>query len=106
VPARRPPADRPVRLGDVLRAALERLPDAERLADHALWPHWDAVVGPTIARHARPERMRRGVLFVAVDSPEWMQELQFLKHELRERLNLRLGRPAVRALFLVLAGGA
>src|SRR5436309_3444708 len=104
--ARRPPADRPTRLGDVLRAALERLPEAERLADHAVWAHWDAVVGPTIARHARPERMRRGVLLVAVDGPEWMQELQFLKHELRERLNARLGRPAVRALFLVLAGGA
>ena len=50
--------------------------------------------------------MKRGVLFVAVDSAEWMQELQFLKHELRERLNARLGRPAVRTLFVVLAGGA
>ena len=86
----------------MLRAALERLPEAERLADHAVWAHWDAVVGPTIARHARPERMRRGVLLVAVDGPEWMQELQFLKHELRERLNARLGRPVVRDLFLAL----
>jgi len=94
VSPRRPPVDRPTRLGDVLRAALGRLPEAER------------VVGPTIAAHARPERMKRGVLFVAVDSAEWMQELQFLKHELRERLNARLGRPAVRALFVVLAGGA
>jgi predicted nucleic acid-binding Zn ribbon protein len=103
---RRPPADRPTRLGDVLAAALGRLPEAERLADHAVWAHWDAVVGPTIARHARPERMKRGVLFVAVDSPDWMQELQFLKHELRDRLNARLGRAAVRALFIVLSGGA
>jgi predicted nucleic acid-binding Zn ribbon protein len=46
------------------------------------------------------------VLIVAVDSPEWMQELQFLKHELRERLNARLGRSAVRDVFLVLASGA
>jgi predicted nucleic acid-binding Zn ribbon protein len=103
---RRPPPERPSRLGDVLRAALGRLPDAQRLADHALWTHWDAVVGPTLALHARPERLRRGVLIVAVDSPEWMQELQFLKHELRERLNARLGRNAVRDVFLVLASGA
>jgi predicted nucleic acid-binding Zn ribbon protein len=103
---RRPPPERPSRLGDVLRAALGRLPDAQRLADHALWTHWDAVVGPTLALHARPERLRRGVLIVAVDSPEWMQELQFLKHELRERLNARLGRSAVRDVFLVLASGA
>jgi predicted nucleic acid-binding Zn ribbon protein len=103
---RRPPPERPTRLGDVLRAALGRLPDAQRLADHALWTHWDAVVGPTLALHARPERLRRGVLIVAVDSPEWMQELQFLKHELRERLNARLGRSAVRDVFLVLGSGA
>ena len=90
----------------MLRAALGRLPEAQRLADHALWTHWDAVVGPTLARHARPERLRRGVLVVAVDSPEWMQELQFLKRDLRERLNARLGRSAVRDVFLVLESGA
>jgi predicted nucleic acid-binding Zn ribbon protein len=94
---------RPTRLGDALRAALARLPIARQLADYDLWTHWDVVVGPTLALHARPERLRRGVLVVAVDSPEWMQELQFLKHELCERLNARLGRPAVRELFVVLA---
>ena len=91
------------RLGDVLRSALARLPVARELADHAVWAHWDAVVGPTLARHARPERLRRGVLMVAVDSAEWMQELQFLKRDLRDRLNARLGRRAVRDVFLVLA---
>jgi predicted nucleic acid-binding Zn ribbon protein len=95
----------PARLRDVLRAALDRLPFAQQIADHALWAHWEAVVGPTLARHARPERMRRGVLLVAVDSAEWMQELQFLKHELRDRLNARLGRRGVREIFLVLADG-
>jgi predicted nucleic acid-binding Zn ribbon protein len=94
--------ERPVRLGDVLRAALERLPIARRLADSALWEHWDAVVGATVARHAQPRRFKNGILFVGVDSPEWMQELVFLKHDLRERLNVRLGREAVRDVFVVL----
>lgn len=93
----------PSRLGDVLRAALERLPFARQLADYALWAHWDAVAGPTVAQHARPTRLERGLLVLTVDSVEWMQELQFLKHELRERLNARLGRPTVRDIFLVLA---
>jgi predicted nucleic acid-binding Zn ribbon protein len=95
--------ERPTHVGDVLRAALERLPEAQRLADHAVWTHWESVVGPTVARHARPERLRRGVLVVAVDNATWMQELQFLKRELRERLNARLGRSVVREVFLVLA---
>lgn len=95
--------DAPTPLADVLRAVLERLPDASRLADHELWTHWDAVVGPTIAAHARPHRLQRGVLTVSVDAPEWMQELQFQKQDLRERLNARIGRPAVRDLYLLLA---
>ena len=95
----------PTRVADALRAALARLPIARRVADHAVWCEWDAVVGATLARHARPERFRDGVLVVAVDSAEWMQELQFLKYELRDRLNARLGRTAVRDIFLVLAGG-
>jgi predicted nucleic acid-binding Zn ribbon protein len=97
--------ERPLRLGEVLRSALERLPFAQRLADGAIWVHWDTVVGPTVARHARPLRLRQGVLVVGVDGPEWMQELQFLKHELRERLNARLGREAVRDLYVVLGSG-
>jgi hypothetical protein len=32
-----------------------------------------------------------------------MQELQFMKQDLRERLNARIGRPAVRDLYLLLA---
>ena len=93
-------------LAEALRAALARLPASTGLVHYPIWAEWTAVVGPTIAAHAKPARLRRGVLVVSVDGPEWMQELQFLKHELRERLNARLGRPAVRALFLVLAGGA
>lgn len=92
----------PTRLGDVLRAALARLPLAAPLADYELWTHWDAVVGPTLARHAQPLRLRRGVLSVEVDSAGWMQEIQFLKQDLRERLNARLGRTVVRDIFTVL----
>ena len=91
-----------MRLGDVLRAALDRLPLATPLADYAIWTHWDAVVGPTIARHAQPLRLRRGILSIEVDGSAWMQEIQFLKHDLRERLNARVGRRAVRDVFVVL----
>jgi len=95
-----------VSLGQVLRAALDRLPAGAEIADHGVWMHWEAVAGPTLARHARPRRLQRGVLLVAVDSAVWMQELQFLKHDLRERLNTRLGRPAVREIFVVVASEA
>ena len=91
-------------LGDALRAALSRLPLGVELASFPIWTEWADVVGGTIARHTRPRRLRRGVLVVEVDGVEWMHELQYLKHDLRARLNHRLGRAGVRDIFLVLAG--
>lgn len=94
------------RLGDVLRAALARLPAGAELTNYPIWAEWTTMVGPAIARHAQPRRLRRGVLVVDVDGPDWMHELHFMKRELRERLNARLGRPVIRDLFFVLASGA
>ena len=93
------------RLGDVLRAALARLPAGTELANYPIWAEWEAVVGPAIARHAKPRRLRRGVLVVDVDGPEWMHELHFMKRELCTRLNARLERAVIRDLYFVLATG-
>lgn len=93
-----------VRLSEALRTALGRLPQTTGLVHWPLWTEWDRVVGPQIARHARPLRLRRGLLVVEVDGPEWMQELRYLKRELRERLNATVTGAPVRDLFFVLAG--
>jgi predicted nucleic acid-binding Zn ribbon protein len=98
------PGPHPERIGDVLRALLERLPVRERLREYSVWPHWDEIVGSTIAQHARPVRIRRGMLCVAVDSAVWMQELQFLKESIREQLNGKVGADVVSDLFFVLDG--
>jgi predicted nucleic acid-binding Zn ribbon protein len=91
-------------LGDALRAALARLSVGAELASFPVWAEWSTVVGATIAQHARPTRLRRGVLLVEVDGPEWMQELRFLKRDLVEKLNGHLGRVAIRDVFFVLTG--
>src|SRR5262249_62160660 len=78
---------------------------ASELASLPLAPEGSGGLAAPIARHARPRRLRRGGLLIEVDGAEWMHELQYLKHELRARLNARLGRATVRDLFLVLAGG-
>jgi predicted nucleic acid-binding Zn ribbon protein len=94
----------PQRLGGILKTILERLPMRERLREYAVWPHWQDAVGTTIAQHARPVRIKRGVLCIAVDSPVWMQELQFLKDSIRTQLNMRAGAEVVTDLFFVLEG--
>jgi predicted nucleic acid-binding Zn ribbon protein len=93
----------PTRLGDVLEAAMARLPLADELANYPIWSEWTVLVGAAVACHTRPKRLRRGVLVVDVDGPEWMHQLRYLKRDLCQRLNERLGKRVVRDLFLVLA---
>lgn len=63
---------------------------------YAVWTFWNEEVGEAIARRAQPAEVRNGVLFVTVATHSWIQELRFMKEQIRERLNARLGAPLVR----------
>jgi hypothetical protein len=88
-------------LRDVLPDVLRRLDHGQQLEAYTIWTFWDEEVGAHIARRAQPSRFRNGILFVAVATHSWLQELQFMKDELRERLNSRLGTPLVRDIFFI-----
>ena len=89
------------RLGDVLGKSLKRLELAPRLDEYGVWPVWNDVVGNPIARNAQPEKIRNGTLFVKVSSSVWMQQLQFMKELITEKLNQRLGTVVVKNIFFV-----
>ena len=77
-------------IGELLDKSLSRLDLSRRLDEYGVWPIWRDVVGEAIARNAQPEKIRNGTLFVKVSSPVWMQELQFMKEMIAEKLNQRL----------------
>lgn len=61
----------------------EGAPDRERPAPSAavwgtVFSRWEELVGPSIARHARPLRLEAGVLVVAVDQPPWATQMRAL----------------------------
>jgi hypothetical protein len=97
-----PKNDSPIeRLGQVLDKSLKRLELSPRLDEYGVWPIWNETVGPTIARNAQPEKIRNGTLFVKVTSPVWMQQLQYMKEMISEKLNQRLKTDIVRNIFFV-----
>ena len=81
--------------------SLKRLELSSRLDEYGVWPIWNDVVGKTIAINAQPEKIRNGTLFVKVTSPVWMQQLQFMKQMIAEKLNQRLKREIVKNIFFV-----
>lgn len=89
------------RIGEVLEKSLKRLDLGFRLDEYGVWPIWNDIVGSTIARNAQPEKIRNGTLFVKVSSPVWMQQLQFMKEMIAEKLNRRLEREVVKHIFFM-----
>jgi hypothetical protein len=87
------------RAAEVLHTLLQRIDPEHQLRGYRLWSYWDEEVGASIARRARPARFRNGILFVNVTTHAWLQELQFMKDEIRERLNRRVGTALVRDIF-------
>jgi hypothetical protein len=66
--------------------------------DADIWNSWDEVVGSAVSKNARPSRIRNGMLRVTVSDPIWLQELKFMEGRIRERLNEKLGRNAVKRI--------
>jgi predicted nucleic acid-binding Zn ribbon protein len=91
----------PDRVADALRQVVLRIDPDRRLAAYRVWTFWADAVGATVAAHAEPASFRDGVLSVRVAGAAWMQELQFMKDELRASLNARLDRPLIRDIYFV-----
>ena len=87
---------------DVLSGLLPQLTNSTRWREYQVWKVWEEVVGEALARKARPNKIHRGKLFVTVSSSVLMQELQFVKWRLRERLNQTLGEGTVKEILFVI----
>lgn len=98
----------PSGIGDLLDRIFQRIDPEERRGAHRIWAFWAEEVGEAVAERAEPAGFHAGVLSVRVSNHAWMQELQFLKEDLRERLNARLGRELIRDIYFVSgrAGGS
>ena len=87
----------PTSLKDLLPAVLARLARESGGGDR-LGPVWDQLVGPTIAKNARPFALRDGTLVVRVTSPRWASELGGQAQALVAKLEDKLGAGFVKTL--------
>jgi hypothetical protein len=92
---------KPTIIRDILSGSVGSFSEELRLKGFPVWQRWREIVGPQIASHARPYRIRNRVLLVRVDHPVWMQELQYLKEEIKEKLNTVLGGSRLENLFFL-----
>ena len=88
------------KIGVLLDQLMQNLGLDDRLRQCRALVIWETVVGPQIAAHTRPHKIRDGVMEVCVDQPAWMQQLHLMKPQILGRLNAELGEDALKDIYL------
>ena len=86
-------------LGDVLDTVLKKQKLALPKKDIQIMTAWGKAVGSTIAAQTAMERFANGTLYIKVSNSVWMQQLQFMKEEITERINDVLGARRIRNIL-------
>jgi hypothetical protein len=94
------PKGRPERIGRLIVSNAGSPALGARLKELVIWQSWEQAVGPVIAARTQPLRLVGGVLTVTVSSGPWMQQLSFMKAELRDRVNALIGEDRIKEIAL------
>jgi len=78
-------------LGEVLESLFNRADLKERLADQRILDSWKKAVGRGIAEQTQPLRIQNRVLQVRVSNSVWMQQLQFMKGMILQKVREEAG---------------
>jgi hypothetical protein len=85
-------------IGEILFKVLKRRGMTAKLEENALLKFWPKAVGPQIASQTQPDCLRGGTLFVKTTSSVWVQQLHFIKEEIRLKLNELSGKDAIKEI--------
>ena len=83
-------------LEKVLPGVLSELRIDRRQSEAEVLKVWNHLLDPNITAHAQPTGLRKGTLFVAVDSSVWLSELvRYRRKEILDRLQHSFGRELI-----------
>ncbi|PKN76881.1 MAG: hypothetical protein CVU52_02920 [Deltaproteobacteria bacterium HGW-Deltaproteobacteria-10] len=85
-------------IGEILFSTFKRRGMAEKLEENAVLKFWPKAVGRQIALQTQPDSLRGGTLFVKATSSVWVQQLHFMKEEIRQKLNELAGKNAIKEI--------
>ncbi len=85
-------------VGEALRKLTGTLGIAARLSEYDVITGWDRIVGEQIARVTTAERVEHGILYVAVRSAAWRNELSMRRMEILDLIHRSVGRKVVREI--------
>lgn len=92
-------ADRTKSAGSLVPNLLKDLRIDTRQAEVEIVKVWNNLIDPTIVAHAQPVGLRKGTLFVTVDSSVWLAEIvRYRRKEILDRLQHSFGRDVIQKI--------
>lgn len=88
-------------IGGLLEAVLAEMGLSQKMLEFRILAEWENAVGPQMAKWSQAKRVNNGRLEVVVKSAVWRTQLSFVKQEIVDRLNKKLGKKVVRELVLL-----
>jgi predicted nucleic acid-binding Zn ribbon protein len=82
---------KPQSIRSILEDTLKALEINVPVKTYSILGAWNEIVGESVSEHSQPRSIRNRILFVDVSHSTWMQQLQFLKPTLLEKVNGFLG---------------
>jgi hypothetical protein len=82
--------------GDLIPSVLKSLRFDRRQSEAEVVKVWNNLLDPRIVAHAQPTGIRKGTLFVTVDSSVWLSEIvRYRRKEILDRLQHSFGRDLI-----------
>ena len=79
--------DRARTAGHILPQLIDKLGLDRRRSEAEIARVWNHIIDPTLTAHAQPTGLRKGTLFVTVDSNVWLSEIvRYRRKEILQRL--------------------
>ncbi len=88
-------------LGEIIRELIETYHLEGRLNEVKAVHSWEKVVGELIAKYTKDIYIRKGKLYVKVDSPALKNELIYNASVIMERLNAEAGGKVVEEIIFI-----
>jgi len=86
-------------VGAVVSGVLTGLRIDDRRAEAEVVKVWNSLIDPNIVAHAQPAGLRKGTLFVNVDSNVWLSEIvRYRRREILDRLQHSFGKNVIQRI--------
>ena len=86
----------PRHIGESIKLLIRDLGFEKKVDEIRVKEGWEKIVGPTIARVAKVERVEGGMLYIKVSSMTWRTELLFQKQVILQKIETAVGKDIIK----------